>query len=58
MNEWEALIQRRKMLTERISKMDHEIGKIDLRLDFLGKLALSEQFDGYRIQEQFVQQVS
>jgi hypothetical protein len=38
--------------------MDYEIDKIDLRLDFLGKLALSEQFDGYHVQEQFVQQVS
>jgi hypothetical protein len=38
--------------------MDHEVEKIDLRLDFLGQLALSGQFDGYHIQEQFVQQVS
>jgi hypothetical protein len=58
MREWEALIQRRKMLADRISKLDYEIEKIDLRLDFLGKLALSEQFDGYHIQEQFVQQFS
>jgi hypothetical protein len=58
MKEWEALIQRRKMLADKISKMDYEIEKIDLRLDFLGKLALSEQSDEYSIQEQFVQQVS
>jgi hypothetical protein len=58
MEEWEALIQRRKMLSDKISKMDYEIEKIDLRLDFLGKLALSEQFDRYHILEQFVQQVS
>jgi hypothetical protein len=58
MEEWEALIQRRKMLSDKISKMDYEIEKIDLRLDFLGKLALSEQFGGYHIREQFVQQVS
>jgi hypothetical protein len=40
------------------SLMDDEVEKIDLRLDFLGQLALSEQFDGYRIQEPFVQPVS
>jgi hypothetical protein len=38
MEEWEALIQRRKVLTDKISKMDYEIEKINLRLDLLGKL--------------------
>ena len=47
MEEWEALIQRRKMLSEKISKMDHEVEKIDQRLDFLGREAVSERFDRY-----------
>jgi hypothetical protein len=36
MEEWEALIQRRKMLADKVAKMDYEIEKIDLRLDFWG----------------------
>jgi hypothetical protein len=35
MKEWEALIQRRMVLADKISKTDYEIEKIDLRLDFL-----------------------
>jgi hypothetical protein len=58
MEEWEALIKRRQMLWDRISKMNHEVEKIDLRLDFLGRRALSEQINQYRMEERFVQEVS
>ena len=58
MEEWEALIKRRQMLSEKISKMDYEVEKIDKRLDFLGRITVSEQIHEYRIQEQFVQVVS
>jgi len=47
MGEWEALIQRREMLLDKISKMNNEVEKIDQRLDFLGKAAASERFDRY-----------
>jgi hypothetical protein len=36
-NEWEALIQRRVMLREKVSKMNYEVEKIDKRLAFLGR---------------------
>ena len=36
MGEIEALIRRRDMLMERISKMNNEIEKLDVRLAFLG----------------------
>ncbi len=58
MEEWEALIKRRQMLWDRISKMNHEVEKIDLRLDFLGRRALSGQIDQYRMAERLVQEVS
>jgi hypothetical protein len=58
MDEWEALIQRRQMLSEKLSKMNNEVEKIDQRLDFLRGMSVSEQFDQYRIQERFVQEVS
>jgi hypothetical protein len=58
MEEWEALIQRREMLREKVSKINYEVIRIDRRLDFLGRVAVSEQFDRYRIQEQFVREVS
>lgn len=58
MEEWEAFIKRRQMLSERISKMDYEVEKIDKRLDFLGRITVSEQIHGYSIQERFVQVVS
>ena len=47
MKEQEALIQRRKMLLDKILKMNSEVEKIDQRLDFLGKAAASERFDRY-----------
>jgi hypothetical protein len=57
MEEWEALLQRRLMLLDRISKMNHEINKIDQRLDFLGRGAVSEQLDWYLLREQLTQKV-
>ena len=56
MEEWEALIQRRQMLWDRISKMNHEVEKIDQRLDFLEKIAASE-FYRYPVQEHPMQEV-
>jgi hypothetical protein len=57
MEEWEALLQRRLMLSDRISKMNHEIDKIDQRLDFLGRGVVSEQFDSYLLRERLMQKV-
>jgi hypothetical protein len=57
MEEWEALLQRRLMLLDRISKMNHEIDKIDQRLDFLRRGVMSEQLDSYLLREQLMQKV-
>jgi hypothetical protein len=57
MEEWEALLQRLLMLLDRISKMNHEIDKIDQRLDFLGRGVVSEQLDSYLLREQLMQKV-
>ena len=57
MEEWEALLQRRLMLLDRISKMNHEIDKIDQRLDFLGRGVVSEQVNSYLLREQLIQKV-
>jgi hypothetical protein len=57
MEEWEALLQRRLMLMDRISKMNHEIDKIDQRLDFLERGVVSEQLDSYLLREQLMQKV-
>jgi hypothetical protein len=43
MGEGEALIQRRKMLLDKISKMNNEVEKIDQRLNFLGRAAASKR---------------
>jgi hypothetical protein len=43
MGEGGALIQRRKMLLDKISKMNNEVEKIDQRLDSLGRAAASER---------------
>lgn len=58
MGECEALIRRRKMLLEKISKMNHEVEMIDQRLDFLGKMAISEQIEHYHMQHWLMQEVS
>jgi hypothetical protein len=57
MEEWEALLQRRQMLLDRISKMNHEINKIDQRLNFLGRGVTSEQLDSYLLRERLTQKV-
>ena len=57
MKEWEALVQRRQMLSDKISKMSYEVEKIDQRLDSLERSPeLSEQFAWYSVQEQSMQQ--
>jgi hypothetical protein len=58
MGECDALIRRRKMLLEEISRMSHEVEKIDQRLDFLERTAISELIDPYHMQHRFVQEVS
>jgi hypothetical protein len=58
MEEWEALIQRRQMLLDKVSKINYEVEKIDLRLDFLERMPASEEFDRYPIQERLAQEVS
>ena len=58
MEEREALIQRRKMLQENVSKINYEVEKIDQRLDYLERMMVSEHSHRYRIQERFVQVVS
>jgi hypothetical protein len=39
MDESEALIRRREMLLERISKMQYEVDKIDDRVAMLGRMS-------------------
>jgi hypothetical protein len=56
MEEWEALIKRRQLLWDRVSKMNHEVEKIDQRLDFLEKIAASELYR-YPVQERPMQEV-
>lgn len=57
MNEIEALIQRRELLIERISKMDYEVQKIDHRISYLdGKGA--ERIDAFQLQKRLMNEVS
>lgn len=58
MEEWEALIQRRQMLLDKVSKINYEVEKIDLRLDFLERTPASGEFNWYPIQERLMQEVS
>jgi hypothetical protein len=58
MIESEALIQRRELLLERISKMSYEVEKIDQRMAFLQRMAESERFDLFQTQEQLAEEVS
>ncbi|MDD1753093.1 MAG: hypothetical protein LUQ38_08405 [Methanotrichaceae archaeon] len=44
MDETEALIQRRELLKERISRMEYEIEKIDDRLAFINQITQSYPF--------------
>ena len=58
MNESEALIQRRELLLERISKMNYEIEKIDQRMASLQGIAESRLVDLFHTQEQLAEEVS
>ena len=44
MDESEALIRGRELLVERISKLEHEVEKIDRRLAFISRVTLPELF--------------
>ena len=44
MDESEALIRRRNLLMDRISKMEHEVEKIDSRLAFISRMTFSDSF--------------
>jgi len=57
MNESEALIQRRELLLERISKMNYEIEKIDQRMASLQGIAESGLVDLFHTQEQLAEEV-
>jgi dynactin complex subunit len=54
MNEIEALIQRREMLLERISKMNNEIEKIDRRMASLQRAEVSGLVDILHTQKQLL----
>lgn len=57
MNEIEALIQRRELLVERISKMDYEVQKIDHRIAYLdGEMV--ERIDAFQSQKKMMNEVS
>ncbi len=58
MGENEALIHRRELLLERISKMNYEMEKIDQRIAFLERIGESERVDLFQTQEQFAEEVS
>jgi len=57
MNESEALIQRRELLLERISKMNYEIEKIDQRMASLQGIAESGLVEIFYTQKQLVEGV-
>ena len=57
MGESEALIQRRERLSERISKMNNEIEKIDQRMASLQRVEVSGLVDIFYTQEQLVEGV-
>ncbi len=58
MSESEALIQRRELLLERISKMNYEIEKIDQRMASLQGIAGSGLVDLFQTQERLAEEVS
>ncbi len=58
MGESEALIQRRELLLERISKMNYEVEKIEQRMAFLQSMAESHRVDLFQTQEQLAEEVS
>ena len=55
MDESEALIRRRELLVDRISKMEHEVDKIDNRLAFINRMTWP---DSFQLQEDLTQEVS
>ena len=57
MSEREALIQRRELLLERISKMNYEIEKIDQRMASLQGIAESGLVEIFYTQKQLVEGV-
>jgi len=57
-DEWEALIQRREMLQEKVSKINYEVEKIDKRLTFLDKVSESKDFDQFQSREPLAYEVS
>ena len=57
MSECEALIQRRELLLERISKMNYEIEKIDQRMASLQGIAESGLVEIFYTQKQLVEGV-
>ena len=57
MSESEALIQRRELLLERISKMNYEIEKIDQRMASLQGIAESGLVEIFYTQKQLVEGV-
>jgi hypothetical protein len=57
-DEWEALIQRREMLQEKVSKINYEVEKIDKRLAFLDKVSDSKDFDQLQSREPLAYEVS
>lgn len=57
MNEYEALIQRRELLMERISKMEYEIQKIDQRIFFLQRKK-TERVNAYQPQKRLMNEAS
>jgi hypothetical protein len=58
MGEIEALIRRRDMLLERISKMNNEIEKLDGRLAFLGWTMEPERIEIFDVPKMFVQEMA
>jgi hypothetical protein len=58
MKEWEALNKRRQLLWDKISKMNHEVEKIDQRLDFLANRGMSGQIVQNHIREMVVHETS
>lgn len=56
MNEIEALIQRRELLIERISKMDYEVQKIDHRIAYLDE-EMVERIDVFQSQKRMMNEV-
>lgn len=58
MNESEALIRRRELLFERISKMNNEVEKIDQRIAFLQRAEASGLVDLFQTSGRLAEEVS